>query len=189
MTFNHQVKRKLASKPENLVLSFNLTKELPVASPVKAAAPVQEIKKVPVPKVKAKEVIKPIEKPVIKAKPQNLPVTTTEITQSASETTPVNISQTTRSNYENLLASWLSKYKTYPTRAKRRHLTGEATIFVKIGLNGQLLDYKIKNSTGHQILDEAIVTMIERANPMPRIPDEFQRDTYEFIAPVAFELN
>ena len=185
-TYQNNTSKKIITSTENLVLSFNLSQKAPVASA--QAAPVEPL--IPV----EKKVVKPIEKKIVSKKviKKALPTTPQKsqaVTDSQSTATLPEISTVARSNYENLLASWLSKYKTYPTRAKRRRMTGEATIYVKINAKGKLLDYYLKTSTGHELLDNAVVKMIEKASPLPAIPSEFQKGVYEFVAPVKFELN
>ena len=186
ISYKSQSTKKLNPSKENLVLSFNLTKKIPEAPKV-----TKPLIKKPLPQ---KPVTKPIKKKVAKSitkVPKQASKTKQDsvVTSESNTASLPKVSRAARSNYESLLASWLSKYKTYPSRAKRKRITGEAVIYVKINQDGKLLDYYLKSSTGNELLDSAVVKMIERANPLPEIPKEFKKSVYEFAAPVKFELN
>ncbi len=73
-------------------------------------------------------------------------------------------------NYRQLLSLWVEKHKQYPDVARKAGVTGEAVIRLDIEQSGYITRYNLDKKTGHPILDDAVIAMIERANPVPPIP-------------------
>jgi protein TonB len=92
-------------------------------------------------------------------------------------------------NYQFLLQAWLEKHKKYPRRARLRHWQGTAVLRFIIDREGNVLSYRILESSGHEILDEEVEAMIRRATPLPPVPDEMQSARLEFDVPVRFFLK
>ena len=91
--------------------------------------------------------------------------------------------------YPDLLLAWLQQKLIYPPKAERRGLEGTATVWLSIDSTGQVLGYRILKSTGHRILDKEVEALIERADPMPPVPDGEQAPSLEFIIPVDFNIR
>lgn len=99
------------------------------------------------------------------------------------------ISKLARTNYENILASWIEKYKKYPKKALRRRQQGLGLLYVKINKSGEVLSYKLNTSTKSTFLDEEIIRMVKKASPLPVIPDDLKISQYEFIIPIEFKIK
>jgi protein TonB len=54
---------------------------------------------------------------------------------------------------------------------------------------GRVLSYRIERSSGHRLLDEEVREMIERASPLPAMPDGMQQARLELVVPVSFFLR
>lgn len=188
---------KVINKPTQAVLSLKINNYLPPASKAKAIVePVQKAEKVEKKILKKTKTVQPAVKktqPVQKTPPvkkqETVPETveTAVVAQTSQQVST--ISNTARTNYENILAAWLAKHKRYPSHALRRRMTGTALLSVTINAEGKLLNYQINDSTGHEILDDAVIAMLKRAEPLPEIPAEFMRNSYDFRVPVSFELK
>ncbi len=76
-------------------------------------------------------------------------------------------------SYVELLSLWFKKHEEYPKAAKEKGLIGDAIIRITIDRSGTIVFYEIEKTTGHFILDQSIKDMIERANPVPAIPDDY----------------
>lgn len=139
------------------------------------------IKNIPKPAIFKKEPIK--EKKEVQKIVANPSLEQQELKQTANQ-----ISDTERTNYEQILASWLERYRKYPKQALKKRFEGEVFLWAKIAKNGTLIDYKITSSSKYDILDEAVIEMIQKASPLPKIPDEFKIDQYEFTIPVSFRI-
>ena len=67
----------------------------------------------------------------------------------------------------------------YPKAAKG--LIGNAIILLKIDRFGNILAYDLERKTGHPILDESIINMIEKANPVPPFPKNYPNSEHDFF--------
>lgn len=91
-------------------------------------------------------------------------------------------------DYMARLSAWLEKHKQYPRRAQRRRQEGTALLQFVIDREGRVIEYRIRESSGHEILDEEVAAMIERAQPLPGIPDDMPRARLELVVPIQFLL-
>lgn len=91
-------------------------------------------------------------------------------------------------DYMARLSAWLEKHKRYPRRAQMRRQEGTALLRFVIDRQGRVVEYSIRESSGHDILDEEVAAMIERAQPLPGIPEDMHRGRLELVVPVQFFL-
>jgi protein TonB len=148
---------------------------VPPPEPVTATAPEPPVQKAPAAK-------KPKPAPAPAAAPAPLPEAVAQ--QSAS------ISPASRDlTYPDMLLAWLQKKLIYPPKAERRGLEGTATVWLSIDATGHVLGYRIVKSTGHRLLDDEVEALIERADPMPPVPEGEQQATLEFLIPVDFNIR
>jgi protein TonB len=89
--------------------------------------------------------------------------------------------------YEQALLALLSKVKRYPERARRRGVSGEGTILLKLNRDGSVKDVRVIDSTSSSILDRELVSMVHRASPLPPLPPDYRRT--EFLIPVSFSFS
>jgi protein TonB len=94
-----------------------------------------------------------------------------------------------RVRYEQLLYAWMDRHKQYPMLAQRRGIEGEGSVRVRIDRDGRVLERTVTRSTGQQMLDQAALDMVRRANPFPRVPPEYAGETFEFVAPIQYRLR
>lgn len=87
------------------------------------------------------------------------------------------------------LATWLSKHKRYPSRAKRSGQEGIVEIEFVIDKDGRLLNHRIVSSSGFRMLDDEAYAMVQRAAPMPPIPGDLAMDELSVTAPISFSLR
>jgi protein TonB len=87
------------------------------------------------------------------------------------------------------LQAWLEKHKEYPRTARLRRQQGTALLMFVIDREGRVLDYRLQRSSGHSLLDREVQAMIERSQPLPRIPDEMHQTRLELVVPVQFFLR
>jgi len=65
----------------------------------------------------------------------------------------------------------------YPEEARKKKIYGSLRITVYIGLNGELLDVEINQTSGSKILDEAAVRILRLASPYSPLPENIRKDT------------
>lgn len=94
-----------------------------------------------------------------------------------------------RKRYLAELAAWLERYKHYPRRAQRRRQEGTVELTFVINRAGQVVRYEIVRSSGHDLLDDAVRRMIERAQPLPALPEGLAGSSIALTLPVGFHLR
>ena len=94
--------------------------------------------------------------------------------------------QKIRDKYLFELAAWLERHKRYPAVARRRGQEGKITIQFTMNADGVLLSHKILSPSVHSSLNTAVIKMLERASPMPPVPQKLRNGNteFEYIIPV-----
>lgn len=92
-------------------------------------------------------------------------------------------------DYYAQLAAWLGRHKRYPRRARKNGQEGTVEVEFVIDGGGRLLDHRILSSSGIEVLDDEALALIERAAPMPPIPDEMDSGSLTVTAPITFSLR
>lgn len=87
------------------------------------------------------------------------------------------------------IRSWLARNKNYPPRARRLEMEGVARVHIVVDRDGRVLEYRLLESSGHELLDREVAAMIERAQPLPRMPTRLNRNRMELIVPIRFTLR
>ncbi len=87
------------------------------------------------------------------------------------------------------LKSWLSLHKKYPQQAHRLKQEGVVIVGLVIDRGGKIISHEIRRSSGHKLLDQAVELMIQRAEKMPALPEDFPRDALELLIPVRFKMK
>jgi protein TonB len=207
-----EVAQKETPKPETL------KKPEPIPQPIKKVPeppkpkPPEE-KKVEPQKLEPKEAPKPIEKKLeptpapppppatpnekkdasAKEKPTPPPqdiIKPADLTQEVitGTTSPEKI-KSAKSDYSNLLANAISKYKQYPKLAQVRGWQGIVIVEIEMSPSGAVLSMIIKKSSGYEILDAEAMQMIQRAMPLPQPPESLKSKNFTVLVPVSFQLN
>lgn len=86
------------------------------------------------------------------------------------------------------LLEWLERHRDYPRAARLRRLTGEVVVRFRLAEGGRLRDVAILRSSGHDLLDRAVLDMLARAQPLPPWPEARDFADVEFRVPIRFVL-
>ncbi len=97
--------------------------------------------------------------------------------------------QGVKADYALTLRSWLERHKRYPGRARRHRLEGTAFLYFVMDRKGNVVDYQLRKSSGHRLLDEEVEKMIRRAQPLPRFPESLGENHLAFVVPIEFSLR
>ncbi len=92
-------------------------------------------------------------------------------------------------SYYSELAATLAKHKRYPMASRRRGEEGIVKLFFVVDRDGNVLDFRITQSSGSKRLDEAVISMLKKAQPLPSFPDDMLQSQLEVNVPIAFQLN
>ena len=83
----------------------------------------------------------------------------------------------------------LDQNKRYPQTSQRRRQQGTAMLRFTMDAEGNVLSFRLEKTSGHEALDEEVLAMIKRAEPLPKIPPDLGRDRLELVVPVQFALR
>lgn len=94
-----------------------------------------------------------------------------------------------REDFFAAVQAWLEQHKRYPRQARMRSQTGVVLLRFVLLPDGRVREYEVVESSGFATLDAAATKLIERAQPMPRIPEPLARSQLELVVPIAFQLR
>ncbi|NGP52424.1 energy transducer TonB, partial [Thioalkalivibrio sp. XN8] len=92
-------------------------------------------------------------------------------------------------DYAATVLAWLERHKHYPRRARLRRQEGTVLLYFVVDRAGTVLEYRLEQSSSYPVLDQEVLAMIERAQPLPPMPDELGQERLELIVPVEFFLR
>lgn len=80
------------------------------------------------------------------------------------------------------LRAWLRKVRrigqlNYPSEAVQKKLYGTLSLYVSIAPDGSLVETRVLESSGHEVLDNAAVNIVKLAAPFSPFPASIARDT------------
>ncbi len=87
------------------------------------------------------------------------------------------------------LQARLARYKTYPRAAQLAREEGTVLLRFVVARDGAVLSWRIERGSGFDSLDRQVEVMIERAAPLPPMPDELSGDRLDVVLPVQFALR
>jgi periplasmic protein TonB len=87
------------------------------------------------------------------------------------------------------LAAHLARYKRYPPEAEARHDAGTVRLSFTMDRNGRVLSRHIAGSSGSAALDQEVLSMIERAQPLPAFPPSMPQTRMTLVVPIHFSLH
>lgn len=93
------------------------------------------------------------------------------------------------SEWKSRLLSHLERYKRYPEAAKNRREEGSALVGFTLDREGHVLTFYLARSSGSNELDDAAQAMVERASPVPSLPDDVIGQTVQLTVPVRFSIR
>ncbi len=94
-----------------------------------------------------------------------------------------------KADYGAILLAWLERHKEYPRAAQRHRQQGVVLLYIVMERDGSVIESRIQESSGHRLLDEAALAMLERAQPLPPIPDDIRKERLRFVVPVQFFMT
>lgn len=91
--------------------------------------------------------------------------------------------------YSSTLGRAIAKHKSYPKIAQMRGWQGDCLLDLKLDGNGNVLSASIKETSGHEVLDNQALEMARKAAPFPAPPDVLRDRSFNITVPVSFKLE
>lgn len=95
----------------------------------------------------------------------------------------------TLAQYRLAVISAARRFKRYPRVALDNNWQGKVEIRMAISASGSISALSLRTSTGHAILDEQALEMIERAKAMAQIPPALRGREFNLDIPIIFSLR
>jgi len=155
----------------------------PEVAPVPEAQP-KEVDQPPPPPDTSEAVIAPQPEP-----PQQQPV---EETRPPSPAVPARVkggAPRIEPSWQTSLVRHLQQYKRYPSDAQSQGEEGVVMLSFSVDRTGHVLAHEIVRSSGHPELDNEVMSMIERAQPLPPFPPSMTEAKLNLTVPIRFSLR
>jgi protein TonB len=140
-----------------------------------------KVEQPPPPQDTTTDVTLPEEKPPEKVEPVNPSEFTTKRVDAASPHIDP--------SWQSLLFKQLQRFKNYPSGARARNEQGVVMLSFTVGRDGHVLARRIVTGSGHPDLDAEVLTMIDRAQPLPAFPASMAQAQQDFTVPIRFSLR
>jgi periplasmic protein TonB len=139
------------------------------------------VDKPPPPEVTTNDIAIPEEKPPEKV----VPVTPAPRTTARVDAAAPRID----SSWQTLLVKHLQRFKSYPSDAREHNEQGVVLLAFTVDRNGHVLSRHIVKSSGHPTLDDEVMALVERAQPLPAFPASMSQASLDLTVPIRFSLQ
>jgi protein TonB len=148
----------------------------------------------PVPEVQQKQVEQPPPDlaPAVVAAPEQKPVEKVEEQKPPTPAMPARVKSGAphvESSWQTGLVRHLQQYKRYPSEAQSRGDEGVVLLSFSVDRSGHVLAHQILHSSGYAELDAEVMSMIERAQPLPPFPPSMPEAKLDLTVPIRFSLR
>ena len=92
-------------------------------------------------------------------------------------------------SWQTALVRHLQQYKRYPSDAQSRGEDGVVLLSFTVDRAGHVLARQIVHSSGHRELDNEVMSMVERAQPLPPFPPSMPQAKLDLTVPIRFSLR
>jgi periplasmic protein TonB len=169
------VARDEAPAPETMVESK------PVPEPPKEKPP-EEVKLEQPPEELPATIPVPVAKPPQKVEetPPPAPRTAQQVKGGAPRVEP---------SWQTSLVQRLQRFKRYPPAAQARNEQGVVLLSFSLDRTGHVLSHSIAHSSGYADLDNEVMSMIMRAEPLPAFPESMTQARLDLTVPIRFSLR
>jgi periplasmic protein TonB len=87
------------------------------------------------------------------------------------------------------LVRHLQQYKRYPGGAQAKHEQGVVLLGFSVDRNGRVLTRRVVQSSGYADLDQEVMEMVMRAQPLPAFPASMTQPELDLTVPIRFSLR
>jgi protein TonB len=94
-----------------------------------------------------------------------------------------------RNDYLSRVFRHIEPFRSYPASARANRQSGRVVTRVTINRDGQLIDVRLDQSSGWPAIDDAELTAIRRAMPLPPVPHGMPGDPIVLILPMNYGIR
>lgn len=91
--------------------------------------------------------------------------------------------------WQGLVLGRLERFKRYPSSAQAHGEQGVAYLRFTMDRDGKVLSAGIDKSSGFDLLDVETLSLIRRAQPLPKPPPQVAGTTLELVVPIEFFIS
>lgn len=102
---------------------------------------------------------------------------------------PMPSNSAAKENYFGKLLAHLSRHKRYPRAALSMRHQGVVMLRFTLDRGGAVTAMRIERSSGFESLDNEVLQLMERAQPLPGMPEEIPGERLEVVVPIQFFLR
>jgi periplasmic protein TonB len=92
-------------------------------------------------------------------------------------------------SWQSLLLKHLQQFKSYPSAAREHNEQGVVLLAFTLDRNGHVLSRRIVTSSGYPDLDAEVITLVQRAQPLPAFPASMTEAQLDLTVPIRFSLR
>jgi periplasmic protein TonB len=92
-------------------------------------------------------------------------------------------------SWQSSLVRQLQRFKRYPAGAQARNEQGVVLLSFSLDRSGHVLAHSIARSSGYADLDNEVMAMIMRAEPLPPFPASMLQPRIDLTVPIHFSLR
>jgi periplasmic protein TonB len=92
-------------------------------------------------------------------------------------------------SWQTSLVRQIQRYKRYPPQAQARNEQGVVLLGFSLDRDGHVLAHHIVQSSGYSDLDNEVMEMIIRAEPLPPFPASMPQSRLDLTVPIRFSLQ
>ena len=97
--------------------------------------------------------------------------------------------QAALANWRDLVVARLQQAKRYPSTAEANREQGTVTLSFSVDRNGRVLARNVARGSGYSALDQEVMALILRAQPLPPFPPIMQQQVINLTVPIRFSLR
>ncbi|TVP54732.1 MAG: energy transducer TonB [Halomonadaceae bacterium] len=95
----------------------------------------------------------------------------------------------TQESYLATLSAHLAEFYEYPRRARRMGQEGTVQLSLRFNRDGEVTEARVEEGSAYRLLDDAALEMLNRASPLPGVPDDIAGERFRVELPVRFEMR
>lgn len=163
-----------------------------VDAPVVRAPLPQQVVAAPLPPpLPATSSAPPAPRPLAPIPPRNALATAAIASGTGTAATPGDDPKAKReeADYYALLSAHLNRKKHYPSEARKARQQGVVTVRFTVRSDGSITASSIRKSSGHSLLDQATLDLMQRVAPLPKFPKSMKQDSVTISLPIDYSLR